>query len=73
MQDETVADPAKDEILFSLHDGIATVTFNRPAARNALTFAMYERLTDLCALVERDRSVRAMVLTGAGPSFRGRH
>lgn len=65
MQDEMVAGPM-DELLFSVDEGVATVTFNRPAARNALTFAMYERLTDLCAVVEQDRSVRAMVLTGAG-------
>jgi enoyl-CoA hydratase len=36
-----------DELLYEVRDGIAHVTFNRPQARNAFTFAMYERLADL--------------------------
>jgi enoyl-CoA hydratase/carnithine racemase len=55
-----------DDILFSVQDGIARVTFNRPHARNAFLFSMYERLAEICAEVEEDRSVRAMILTGAG-------
>ncbi len=55
-----------DEILYERRDGIAFVTFNRPQARNAFTFGMYERLAEICAEVNGDRSVRAMVLTGAG-------
>ena len=31
-----------------VRDGVAYVTFNRPQARNALTFAMYERLAEIC-------------------------
>ena len=54
------------DILYEVRDGIATVTFNRPQARNAFTFAMYERLAEICAAVDEDRSVRAMILTGAG-------
>lgn len=42
------------------------ITFDRPQARNALTFAMYERLAELCADVPDDRSVRAVVIHGAG-------
>jgi enoyl-CoA hydratase len=61
----TKADAGQD-ILFEVHDGIATVTFNRPQARNAFTFAMYERLAEICAMVNDDRSVRVMILTGAG-------
>ena len=38
-----------DELLYERQDGIGRVTFNRPAARNALTFAMYERLAEICA------------------------
>jgi len=63
-----VATPAspQDELLFEIRDGVAYVVFNRPQARNALTFAMYERLAEICGLVNDDASVRAMVLTGAG-------
>ena len=54
------------EILYELRDGVVFVTFNRPEARNAFTFAMYERLAEICAEVNANRLVRAMVLTGAG-------
>ncbi len=42
------------------------VTFNRPEARNAITFDMYKALADLCGSVPTDGTVRAMVITGAG-------
>lgn len=54
------------DLLYDVRDGIAHVTFNRPQARNALTFAMYERLAEVCAIANEDRSIRAMLLTGAG-------
>ena len=57
---------ADDELLYEVRDGIARVTFNRPQARNALTFAMYERLASVCGEVDADRSIKAMLLTGAG-------
>jgi enoyl-CoA hydratase len=55
-----------DELLYQVRDGVAYLTFNRPQARNALTFAMYDRLAEICAQVNDDRAIRAMVLTGAG-------
>ncbi len=60
---------SQDELLFDISDGIARVTFNRPQARNALTFAMYERLAEVCAVANQDRTIRAVVLTGAGRAF----
>jgi enoyl-CoA hydratase len=55
-----------DDILFETRDGIGKVTFNRPQARNALTFAMYERLAKICDEANRDRSLKVLVLQGAG-------
>jgi enoyl-CoA hydratase len=55
-----------DELLYDVRDGIGRITFNRPAARNALTFAMYERLAEICAGAGQRRELRALVLTGAG-------
>ncbi len=55
-----------DELLYEIRDGIGRVTFNRPQARNALTFAMYDRLADICAEAPRDKSIRVLLLTGAG-------
>ena len=42
------------------------LTFNRPEARNSMTFEMYDRLGDVAREVDLDDSVRCVVLTGAG-------
>ena len=52
-----------DELLYEHRDGVGHVTLNRPQARNALTFAMYERLAEIAA---DPGDVRALVITGAG-------
>ena len=54
------------ELIEELRDGILWLTFNRPEARNALTFGMYERLAKVCATMPTDGSVRAVVISGAG-------
>jgi enoyl-CoA hydratase/carnithine racemase len=48
------------------HDEILWLTLNRPQARNALTFAMYDRIRELSEAVNADRSIRVVVFTGAG-------
>ena len=48
---------------------ILWLTFNRPEARNALTWQMYERLQHLFDNLNEDRSVRCLVLTGSGGAF----
>ena len=58
--------PATEDLIYSVEDGIARLTFNRPQARNALTFAMYEQMAAICATVNTDHSIKAMILTGAG-------
>jgi enoyl-CoA hydratase/carnithine racemase len=58
--------PDDAELRFAIADGIARVTFDRPQARNALSFAMYEGLAVCCAAVDADPSVRVLILTGAG-------
>jgi enoyl-CoA hydratase/carnithine racemase len=44
----------------------AWITFNRPEAHNAMTFAMYEELFALCERADADDDVRVVVLRGAG-------
>src|SRR2546425_621528 len=55
-----------EELLYEVRDGVAYVAFNRPQARNALTFAMYERLAEICNKANTDRSIKAIHITGAG-------
>jgi enoyl-CoA hydratase len=55
-----------DELLYEVRDGIACVTFNRPEARNALTFAMYDRLAEICRAANDDRAIKALLISGAG-------
>ena len=54
------------DLLYEINDGIGRITFNRPQARNALTFQMYEQLGEICQQAENDLSVKVLVLTGAG-------
>ena len=46
--------------------GIAWIVFDRPEARNAMTFAMWERLRELAGELDADAAVRVVVFTGAG-------
>ncbi|MEM1130676.1 MAG: enoyl-CoA hydratase [Pseudomonadota bacterium] len=55
-----------DEILSETKGETLWITFNRPEARNALTFGMYERLAELCAGVSTGGDVKAVVIAGAG-------
>ena len=56
-------------LLSEVRDGIGTVTFNRPEARNALSGEMNEALIEVTARFERDPAVRCVVLRGAGDHF----
>jgi enoyl-CoA hydratase len=56
----------EDELLYEIRDGTGRITFNRPQARNSLTFRMYERLAEICEGAAEDVSLKVLVLTGAG-------
>lgn len=49
--------------------GIMTVTLNRPEKKNAMSFAMMHELIAVADHISRDKTVRAVILTGAGSSF----
>ena len=57
---------ASDEILAAREGPVLILTFNRPAARNALTWGMYEGLGRACEEVDADDSIRVLLLRGAG-------
>jgi enoyl-CoA hydratase len=50
-------------------DGVAIVTLNRPAARNALSKELRQAIRAAVAELDADRTVAAIVLTGEGPAF----
>jgi enoyl-CoA hydratase/carnithine racemase len=57
------------EVQFTSEGAIAFLTFNRPDARNAMTWPMYDALADACDQVDADERIRAFVLRGAGDAF----
>ena len=50
----------------NIRDGVASVVFDRPQARNAMTWAMYERLGQICMQLQTDAAVRVVTFRGAG-------
>ena len=57
------------EIEIEIADKIATVTLNRPAQRNSVTLAMWREIQTVFTTLGNDRTVRAIILTGAGGNF----
>ncbi len=56
-----------DELLFKQVGDVGVITFNRPDARNALTFDMYEVLADHCkSVLDKSLPIRSLILTGSG-------
>jgi 2-(1,2-epoxy-1,2-dihydrophenyl)acetyl-CoA isomerase len=58
-----------EPLLVERTDAVATLTLNRPESLNSLNVALKEALRDALAGLEADRSVRAVVLAGAGRAF----
>jgi enoyl-CoA hydratase len=58
-----------DEVRLDNRDGVAVITLDAPARRNALTLPMATRLAELVAACEADETVGAVVITGAPPAF----
>jgi len=52
--------------IFETDGALAFLTFNRPEARNAMTWDMYEALTEACERADRDDAIRVLILRGAG-------
>ncbi len=57
---------SNESTIYETQSPLATLTFNRPEARNAMTWEMYQALVDACERAERDPDVRALILRGAG-------
>jgi enoyl-CoA hydratase len=63
---DAVAAPAEGAVRLSVEGGVARITFDRPAARNAMTWTMYDQLGAACARIAADPAIRVAVLRGAG-------
>ncbi len=53
-------------VRFAQDGKVGRITFDRPAARNAMTWEMYAQLGEICARLTAERSVRVVVFRGAG-------
>jgi enoyl-CoA hydratase len=58
-----------DVVLVEVDEGVATITLNRPEARNALNREIRRRLPQAITELENDAGVDVMILTGADPAF----
>ena len=64
-----VADYKPQHFLFSVDQGVATITLNRPERKNPLTFDSYAELRDVFRWLSYADEVKAVVVTGAGENF----
>ena len=55
----------EENILVTQSEGIATVTFNRPEQRNAISYHGWLQLRKIISTLENDNSVRAVIFTGS--------
>ncbi len=56
-------------IIFEVDDKVATLTLNRPQALNAMTFDLMYEIQDALNIIEKEKNIRALILTGAGRGF----
>jgi len=66
---EPVLSNVEGSVLFTVAEGIATITLNRPAVMNAMDGAMMARLREVAEQAAEDPAARAVVVRGAGPAF----
>ncbi len=57
---------AYENIIYQVKEGIATITFNRPKALNALNAALLGELSDALDKIAADEDIRVLILTGSG-------
>ncbi len=67
--DQPMSAQAKDLVLYEKQGAVAYISINRPSARNALTYEMYERIETFFAEADHDDTVQVMVLRGNGGHF----
>ena len=68
-----MSDNTEQLVLRSDADGVATLTLNRPQQRNALSVAMMSALQSAIDAIAKDKSVKIVVIAGAGSAFCAGH
>src|SRR5690606_29332208 len=63
--ESTMSESSTTDVLVDIADGVMTVTFNRPARKNALTIAMYEAAVQALQTAASDAAARVGPVTGA--------
>jgi enoyl-CoA hydratase/carnithine racemase len=56
-------------VAWDIDGSVGVLTFNRPDARNALTWAMYDALVEACDRMDADAALRVLIIRGAGGTF----
>lgn len=56
-------------VAWDINESVAVVTLNRPEARNALTWDMYDALVEACDAAEAHSNVRVLIIRGSGGAF----
>ena len=70
MADDRMTDPRNDDVvLYDVSERIATITLNRPEARNALSSRVLRLLPERMKTAEADPDVDVLILTGTDPAF----
>ncbi|MET3138742.1 enoyl-CoA hydratase/carnithine racemase [Undibacterium sp. GrIS 1.2] len=60
---------ATQAIIYTVDNGIATLTLNRPAQKNALDMVMRNEIADVISDICHDRQIKSLIITGAGGAF----
>jgi enoyl-CoA hydratase len=58
-----------DPVLIDIHDGVMTITLNRPDAKNAVNLALAQGMAAALDQLDADDSIRAGIITGANNTF----
>lgn len=63
---DTIVMSDSDHILINKHENVATVTFNRPDQRNAISYEMWQTISSIMRDSDEDNEVRCIIFRGAG-------
>jgi len=61
--------PSSNRVILSVKDKIAYVSLNRPEKHNGLDMQMFQELIATAKTIRKDKSIRAVIIDGQGPSF----